>query len=458
MAKKINLTVDPMWQLLRRVTFPASIGSLFQTFYNLVDTFFAGKISPDALSALAKSFPIYFIIIAIGVGVGAGTNTLIGNSIGEKKENEASLYVAQSLIFAVLISLIVTFVGISSSDYLLQLLGSSPENIVLTREYLDIIFFCTVIVIIQVSLNGTLNAQGDTKSYRNVLIFTFFLNIVLNPIFIFGFSIIPAYGISGIAIATVICQLLGTIYLAHKVYCCKLKEYLYFKCFAPKINFLGNLTYQSVPIMFSMLLIGVGLFNVLYFVGKFGDIAAAGYGSALRIEQVFLLPVIALNTAVLSIGGQNFGARNFERIRDLYKKALIFGCSFMIIAGFVLYFGAETLLGLITDDQKTIEFGSIYLKVAALIGPIYPTFFITTAIFQALKKPIYSLYLSILRLTAIPFLCLWYVINIKGGGYNDIFYTILFTNWLMGLLVLGLIGNFFNFMFKENKKLFLAKN
>ena len=458
MTKTINLTADPIWQLLRRVTFPASIGSLFQTFYNLVDTFFAGKISPEALSALAKSFPIYFIIIAISVGVGAGTNTLIGNSIGEKKENEASLYVAQSLIFAVVISLIVTFVGISSSDYLLQLLGSSPENIVLTREYLDIIFFCTVIVIIQVSLNGTLNAQGDTKSYRNVLIFTFFLNIVLNPIFIFGFSIIPAYGISGIAIATVICQLLGTIYLAQKVYCCKLKEYLYLKCFIPKINFLGNLTYQSVPIMFSMLLIGVGLFNVLYFVGKFGDIAAAGYGSALRIEQVFLLPVIALNTAVLSIGGQNFGARNFERIRDLYKKALIFGCSFMIIAGFVLYFGAETLLGLITDDQKTIEFGSIYLKVAALIGPIYPTFFITTAIFQALKKPIYSLYLSILRLTAIPFLCLWYVINIKGGGYNDIFYTILFTNWLMGLLVLGLIGNFFNFMFKENKKLFLAKN
>ncbi len=129
MAKKINLTVDPMWQLLRRVTFPASIGSLFQTFYNLVDTFFAGKISPDALSALAKSFPIYFIIIAIGVGVGAGTNTLIGNSIGEKKEKVASLYVAQSIIFAIVISLLVTFVGINSSEL--------PATVtrVLTRKY-----------------------------------------------------------------------------------------------------------------------------------------------------------------------------------------------------------------------------------------------------------------------------------------------------------------------------------
>ena len=316
----------------------------------------------------------------------------------------------------------------------------------------------TVIVLIQISLNGTLNAQGDTKSYRNVLIFTFFLNIILNPIFIFGFFVIPAFGISGIAIATVICQLIGTIYLAQKVYCCKLKEYLYAKCFIPKINFLSNLTFQSVPIMFSMLLIGVGIFNVLYFVGKFGDIAAAGYGAALRIEQVFLLPVIALNTAVLSIGGQNFGARNFERIRDLYKKALIFGCSFMIMAGFILYFGAENLLGLITDDPETIKFGSLYLKIAALIGPIYPTFFITTAVFQALKRPIFSLYLSILRLTAIPFLCLWYVINIKGGGYSDIFYTILVTNWLMGLVVLIFIGSFFNYIFKDNKKYFFIKS
>jgi Na+-driven multidrug efflux pump len=80
--------------------------------------------------------------------------------------------------------------------------------------------------------------------------------------------------------------------------------------------------------------------------------------------------------------------------------------------------------------------GAIYLKVAALIGPIYPIFFITTAVFQALKKPIYSLYLSILRLTAIPFLSLWYVINIREGEYQDIFYTIMLTNWLMGAAVL----------------------
>ena len=99
MSKSIKLTKDPIWTLLRRVTIPASVGSLIQTFYNLVDTWFAGKISAEAIGAIAKSFPIYFTIIAVGVGIGAATNALIGNSIGEKKERVASLYIAQSLIF-----------------------------------------------------------------------------------------------------------------------------------------------------------------------------------------------------------------------------------------------------------------------------------------------------------------------------------------------------------------------
>ena len=307
---------------------------------------------------------------------------------------------------------------------------------------------------IQISLNGTLNAQGDTKSYRNVLIFSFFLNIVLNPLFIFGYGFIPAFGIAGLAIATVVAQFVGLLYLAYKVYCCELKQYLKPECFIPKFDLLGELLYQTIPVMFSMLLIGVGLFNILYFIGQFGDLATAGYGAALRIEQVFLLPVIGLNTAVLSIGGQNFGAKNYDRLRELYRKALMFGSSFMISAGIIIFLGAEFLVSLFTDNSEAIKHGAIYLKVAALIGPIYPVFFITTAVFQAVKKPLFSLYLSILRLTALPFLSLWYVINIKGGDYEDIFYTILVTNWFMGIAVLMFIGYFLNNVFKQNKSLF----
>jgi len=454
LSKNIQLTKDPIWTLLRKVTIPASTGSLFQTFYNLVDTWFAGKISADAIAAIAKSFPIYFVIIAVGVGIGAATNSTIGNLIGEKNIKKASLFVAQSVIFAVTISIIVTLFGLNLSNFLLSLMGSNLESILLTREYLDIIFYGTFIVMIQISLNGTLNAQGDTKSYRNVLIFSFFLNIFLNPLFIWGYGIIPGFGIAGLAIATVIAQSIGTLYLIYKVNSCKLKRYIYLKCFIPKFIMLKELLNQSLPIIFSMLFIGVGIFNILYFIGKFGDLAIAGYGAALRIEQVFLLPVIGLNTAVLSIGGQNFGAKNYNRIRELYTKALIFGSSFMSIAGIIMFIFAETFVSLFTENLIAIEHGAIYLKIAALIGPIYPVFFITTAVFQAVKKPIFSLYLSIIRLTALPFLSLWYVINIRGGTYNDIFYTIMATNWFVAVVVIIFIGYFLNNVFKQKKSLF----
>jgi len=454
LSKSINLTKDPIWSLLKNVTIPASVGSLFQTFYNLVDTWFAGKISAEAISAIAKSFPIYFTIIAVGVGIGAATNACIGNLIGEKKLNRASLFIAQSVVFALFTSVIVTLFGLNASSFLLSVMGSDAGGIALTREYLDIIFYGTFIVMIQISLNGALNAQGDTKSYRNVLIFSFFLNIFLNPLFIWGYGIVPAFGIGGLAIATVISQSIGTIYLAYKINSCRLKKYLTIRCFLPKPEMLKELFSQALPIMFSMLFIGVGIFNILYFIGQFGDLATAGYGAALRVEQVFLLPVIGLNTAVLSIGGQNFGAKKFDRIRELYTKALLFGSSFMAGAGVILFFGAEFFVSQFTNNQEAIIHGAIYLKIAALIAPIYPVFFITTAVFQALKKPIYSLYLSILRLTAFPFLSLWYVINIRGGDYADIFYTIMATNWFMGIALIIFIGYFLNNVFKQKKNHF----
>ena len=454
LSKSINLTKDPIWSLLKNVTIPASVGSLFQTFYNLVDTWFAGRISAEAISAIAKSFPIYFTIIAVGVGIGAATNACIGNLIGQKKLNRASLFIAQSVVFALVTSVIVTLFGLNASTFLLGVMGSEASSIALTREYLDIIFYGTFIVMIQISLNGALNAQGDTKSYRNVLIFSFFLNIFLNPLFIWGYGIVPAFGIGGLAIATVISQSIGTFYLAYKINSCKLKEYLTIRCFLPKPEMLKELFSQALPIMFSMLFIGVGIFNILYFIGQFGDLATAGYGAALRVEQVFLLPVIGLNTAVLSIGGQNFGAKKFNRIRELYTKALLFGSSFMAGAGVILFFGAEFFVSQFTNNQEAIIHGTIYLKVAALIAPIYPVFFITTAVFQALKKPIYSLYLSILRLTAFPFLSLWYVINIRGGDYSDIFYTIMATNWFMGIALIIFIGYFLNNVFKQKKSHF----
>ena len=325
----MELTKDPIWPLIRKVTVPASTGSLFMTLYNLVDTYFAGKISPEALSAIAKSWPIYFIAMAVAIGIQAGTQALISNSIGAKEDRKASMYVAQSILLAFIVSIFVTFFGLNFSESLLQIMGSTEKSILLTEQYLDVIFYGSVILLLQLSLNGTLSAQGDTKSYRNILIFSFFANILLNPLFIFGYGFIPAFGIAGLAIATIIAQLIGTLYLMKKVYSCKLKKYLKIECFIPKSEYILELIKQSAPIMFTMLMIMFGVFNIFYFVGQFGELATAGYGTSVRLEQVLLLPVIGLNTAVISIAGQNFGAKNYDRVRETYTTSMIFGFVFM---------------------------------------------------------------------------------------------------------------------------------
>ena len=433
--KSINLVGEPIIDLLKKIAIPASTGTLFQTLYNIVDTFFAGKISANALAAIAKSFPLYFIIIATGVGIVSASNALISNSLGAKDDRTASLYVAQSLLYSVIVSILVTIVGLSFSDDLLKFMGSDQETIRLATDYLDIIFFATFIFLIQISLNGALNAQGDTKSYRNVLIVSFFLNIGLNPLFIFGFGPIPAFGIAGLAIATVIAQFLGLIYLAYKVYCCELKQYLSPQCFFPKINLIKDLTNQSVPMMMNMFMIGLGIYNILFFVSKFGYLAAAGYGSALRIEQILLLPVIGLNTAVLTIAGQNFGAKLFDRVDESYTKAILVGSSFMILAGVIVFLLADNIVSIFTDNQEVIDFGADYLKVAAFIGPVYPVFFITNALFQAIKKPIYTVIITFSRLVLLPFSTMSVVVFVLNGSFRDLFLGLFFINWTFGILV-----------------------
>ena len=141
----MNLLKDNVPKLVRKLAVPAMVGTLFQTLYNIVDTFFAGKISANALAAIAKSFPLYFIIIATGVGIVSASNALISNSLGAKEDRTASLYVAQSLLYSVFVSILVTMVGLSFSDDLLRFMGSDQATIRLATDYLDIIFFATFI-------------------------------------------------------------------------------------------------------------------------------------------------------------------------------------------------------------------------------------------------------------------------------------------------------------------------
>ena len=435
----MNLIKDPLPSLIKKIAVPASIGTLFQTLFNIVDTFFAGKISPEALSALAKSFPIYFIIIAASVGVTVGGTSLIANSIGEKNKANILNYFGQTIIYGIFLSIIVTVIGLVFASNIFSLMGSSLEVINLGLNYTNVIFSGSIIFISVVALNSLLHAEGDTKTFRNVLILSFFLNISLNPLFIFGYGPIPAMGVTGIGVATIICQIIAFLLLLKKIFNSKSLKEISFKHFYPNMYFLKRILSQSAPISAALFMISIGNFIILAYVSRFGETAVAGYGSATRFEQILLLPVLGLNTAIISIVGQSFGAKNYLRVKHSYYYAIFYGTTIMIIAGLIIFFSADKIVNIFTNNVVVISYGTIYLKISALIFPTYPIYFISNGFFMALKKATYAMNLNIIRNVLLPVPTIL-LANYIGGSFKSFFLSYCLFNWVFAILLLVFVS------------------
>ncbi len=432
----MNILSDDIKELIKKLAIPASVGTLFQTLYNIADTYFAGKISPEALSALTKSFPIYFIIIASSIGITVAGTSLIGNSIGEKNNKNASIYFCQLIFFSFLIILLITFIGLNYASEVFSIMGSTNEVINLGLQYTDIIFLGSFIFILVVALNSLLHAEGDTKTYRNALILSFFLNILLNPILIFGFYFIPALGMKGIAIATLIAQTVAFLIIFIKVLKSNLFKNILITYFIPKFFFLKNIFFQSMPIIISICGYSIASAIVFKYAGLSGEYAAAGYGAGTKIEQVVLLPILGINTAIITIIAQNFGARNILRIKETYFQAIKYAFIIMIISSFIIYFGAEIITKLFSKDLEVVEFGKLYLEISAFVLPAYPIFFLSNGFFMALKKAENALIANICRNGIFPFV-VFYTAIYFNSDFSEFFWLWVIFNWIFSLMYLG---------------------
>ena len=443
MSKSLNLTKDPIGLLLKKIAIPASVGTLFQTLFNIVDTFFAGKISPEALSALAKSFPVYFIIIAACVGVTVGGTSLIANSIGENNKKNVLIYFAQTIIFGIILSAFITFIGLYFAADIFLMMGSSEEVVNLGLQYTNVIFSGSIVFVSVVALNSLLHAEGDTKTFRNVLILSFVLNIFLNPLFIFGYSFIPAMGMTGIGVATIISQIIAFLILLLKIIKSSSLQGILLRNFFPNLFYLSRLFFQSAPISAALFMISIGNLIILWYISEFGEFATAGYGSATRFEQILLLPVLGLNTAIISIVAQNFGAKEFLRIKQSYFYAIFYGFTIMVIAGIIIYLSADKIVSIFSKNTDVINFGSTYLRISALIFPAYPIYFISNGFFMAIKKSHYSMFLNIIRnvLLAIPTI---YFAKFIGGSFNAFFWSYCLFNWIFMICLILFVTFYIN--------------
>ena len=428
----MNLLKDNVPKLVRKLAVPAMVGTLFQTLYNIVDTFFAGKISPEALSALSKSFPIYFIIIATSIGVTVAGTSLIGNSIGEKNNKKTLYYFSHIVYYGILVSIFITFLGLYFAENVFFLMGSTDEVVSLGLDYTNIIYSGSILFILVVSLNSLLHAEGDTKTYRNVLILSFLLNILLNPIFIFGFLFIPAFGVKGIGIATIISQFVSFIIILFNV----LKNPRVLKItnefLLPKFIYFKNIFFQSMPITISICGYALAAAIIFTYVGQSGEYAVAGYGVGTRIEQVVLLPILGINTAIISIIAQNYGAKNFDRIKQCYFTAIQYAFIIMLTSGIIVFISAGFITSIFSSDPEVIEYGKRYLKISAFVLPAYPVFFLSNGFFMALKKSENAMISNFFRNVLNP-IVVFYIAKYIDASFETFFWIWVGINWFFSI-------------------------
>ncbi len=412
MKKTNELITKDIKQLIFQIAIPSSIGMFFNTMYNVVDTFYVGQISTEAISALTYSFMIFFMLMSISYGLSSAITAYVGGALGKHKRTMAGIYASNGISLFAYISFILSIVSFIILEYIFVLMGAEGKVLEYALQYTYIILLGIAPMLIGMGANSVLIALGDTKSYRNILIVGFILNVILDPLFIYGFYFVPAFGLSGVAIATVLIQYITLMYMLYKLYKTNLFDASKFFQSTPNIKAFKHLTTQAIPTSANMLLMSFGSMIAMYFVSTYGFKAVAAFGIGYRVEQIILLPMLGLNTAVISIVSNNFGAKNFDRIDEVIKISLKYGYIMSAIGVVLIAVFGKYMIMVFDTDVEVVDIAYVYIIFESFIFFSFITLFIATSTLQGTKNPFMIPYISFYRQIFMPLIFFYAVVNI----------------------------------------------
>jgi len=393
-----DLTTGPISGHFRNLAIPAAMGMLFSTLYNVVDVYYAGQLSTDAQAGLAIGFQAFFIMMAVGFGTGSAMSALVGNARGSKDLDLARRTATQGLSFAIAASSVLMAVGALAGPYLIALVSEPAGYRDAANGYYYWLLAALPGFLIAYAANGILQAHGDSVTMQRAIMAAFCANIVLNPLFIYGIpGVVPGIGFNGIALATVVSQTGVLLFVLRAVLRLRLLHGMRPAELRPNLTSYREIVGQMLPTTTAFLVMFVSGFVVQYALKGFGGHAIAAHGIALRIEQILLLPVLGMTGALLPIAAQNFGARQYDRVRDAVWFCWKLGFLMTIGAAPVLWFGGGLAMSLFTDDADVIAVGRSYLRIDSFLFVLYMMLFSINAFLQALKRPIWTLWISIYR-------------------------------------------------------------
>jgi len=363
---KASLTDGNILLQLVSLAIPMSFGVFSIIGFNLVDTFFVGQLGSLELAAMAFTFPIPMLVGSISFGIGTSTASFTAQAIGAGRVEEVKQYTSYSLLLAVVIVCLVAVVGYSTIDWQFRLMGADDKVLPLIREYMEIWYLCTPFTVIPMVGNNIMRSLGDTKNPAKIMAVAGIVNIILDPILIFGFGPIDPMRLKGAAIATMISRvftLFASLYILHSKYGVIKNP---FKNFKELWKSWTDIIWLAIPATCTNIVSPLSMAVVTRMVSNYGNKVVAGFGVGTRIESFMTILLIGLSVSLGPFVGQNFGAKNFERINKAIRYANIFPIIWALICFVVMYFFSDRISALFNDDPDVMSAARSYLLIITI--------------------------------------------------------------------------------------------
>ena len=399
-----DLTTGPLTRHLLKTTSFMLVMMVFQTLYFLIDLYWVGRLGTHAVAAVGIAGNFTFIVLALTQMLGVGTTTVVSHAAGRKDHRDAQLMFNQAQVLALVTGVAFLIVGMLVRLPYARAMSPDTETGALAAQYLLWFIPAMALQFVLVAQSAALRGVGNFKPGMVVSIGSVIINMVLAPFLIFGWVTGHAFGVAGAAIASLVAIVVADVWLV--TYFLAKNSYVRFVRAdqKPRLATWSKMLVIGLPAGFEFAMMGVYLVIVYSIARPFGATAQAGFGIGQRVIQALFMPAVALGFSVAPVAGQNFGARNRERVVDTFRKAALLVSAVMAVLVVLCHIAPEAMIRVFSRDPAVIEVGTVYLRIVSWNFVASGLIFVASSMFQAMGNTVPSLVASGTRilLVAVP--------------------------------------------------------
>ncbi|MAH42703.1 MATE family efflux transporter [archaeon] len=384
---------------LLRLAWPIIIANLLGMLYNLVDTFWVGRIGAEAVAAVSLSFPILFVLISLGGGIGVAGTILVAQYKGDKDKKQVNYISSQVIVAILLISIVLSIIGFLISAPVMQALGAETTVLPDAISYLQISFFGFIFFFLFMVFQGLMRGVGDVKLPMYIILASVILNLILDPIFILGFGPIPAYGVNGAAIVTVFTQFLSAIAAIIILFSGKREIHITLPNMKPNFTLIKKMFILGFPASMEQTMRSFGFTILIFLVAGFGTMAIAAYGIGTRISTLVILPALGLAAATTALAGQAIGSGDIDRAEKIAKASMSIAFIILsVIAVFLVLFAEPLSAFFIPGETEAIAASADFIRIWAFTVGFVGMLMVINGAFKAAGKTFMAMLLALISI------------------------------------------------------------